>query len=178
MPSISYAITACNEHDELERLLDQLDEFIKKEDEILVQLDTIATKQVKKVAEKYNIGTDYGYHRIICNLNNNFDSFKNNLKAHCSKDYIFFIDADEYLSKNLITALSGLLNINSEIEMYIVPRVVEINKVNWPDYQTRIIKNLQSIEWENGRLVGAKTISYLPHDNEDWALYHSKIIKH
>jgi len=32
MPSISYAITTCNEHVELERLLDQLHEHIRPED--------------------------------------------------------------------------------------------------------------------------------------------------
>ena len=55
MKTISYAITACNEHVELERLLDQLNEHIRPEDQITVQLDTTATDEVKKVAEKYNV---------------------------------------------------------------------------------------------------------------------------
>ena len=40
IPSISYAITACNEHVELDRLLSQLTEHIRPEDEIIVQMDT------------------------------------------------------------------------------------------------------------------------------------------
>ena len=51
MPSISYAITACNEHVELERLLDLLNEYIRPEDEIILQLDTTATNEVKKIAD-------------------------------------------------------------------------------------------------------------------------------
>ena len=43
MPSISYAITACNEHVELERLLEQLDNNIRDTDEVVIQLDTTAT---------------------------------------------------------------------------------------------------------------------------------------
>ena len=39
MPSISYAITACNEHVELDRLLKQLTEHIRSEDEIVVTDD-------------------------------------------------------------------------------------------------------------------------------------------
>ena len=45
MVSISFAITACNEHVELERLLDQLNSSIRPEDEIVVQLDTTATEE-------------------------------------------------------------------------------------------------------------------------------------
>ena len=51
MPTISYAICTHNEHVELERLLDQLNEHIRPEDEIIVQLDNTATDEVKKVAE-------------------------------------------------------------------------------------------------------------------------------
>ena len=55
MTTISFAITAWNEHVELERLLDQLVKIIKPEDEIMVQLDNTATPEVRKVAEKYNV---------------------------------------------------------------------------------------------------------------------------
>ena len=53
MPSISYAITACNEHEELERLLYQLDTNIRDIDEVVIQLDTTATEEVKEVCYKY-----------------------------------------------------------------------------------------------------------------------------
>jgi glycosyltransferase involved in cell wall biosynthesis len=183
MPSISYAITACNEHVELERLLDQLNEHIRPEDEIVVQLDSTYTPEVKAIADKYNVGTKYGYHRIIFGLNYDFASFKNNLKEHCSKDYIFFIDADEYLSDQLIENLSEVLELNPEIELYALPRIntVEgltqnhiqqwrwhVNEdgwVNYPDYQTRLIKNLPEIKWVgkvHERLVGSKINIALP----------------
>jgi len=53
MPSISYAITACNEHVELDRLLNQLSSSIRDEDEIVVQMDITATEEVKAVVNKY-----------------------------------------------------------------------------------------------------------------------------
>ena len=62
MTTISFAITACNEHIELERLLDQLVNIAKPGDEIIVQLDNIATPEVKKVAEKYNMVPPVEYH--------------------------------------------------------------------------------------------------------------------
>lgn len=183
MTTISFAISACNEHVELERLLDQLNEHIRPEDEILVQLDTTATAEVKAVAEKYNVGTKYSYHRIFFGLNNDFASFKNNLKEHCTKDYIFQIDADEYLSDQLIENIHQILELNPDIELYAIPRIntvegltqehiqkwgwkVDIDGwVNYPDYQTRLLKNIPEIKWVqrvHERLVGAKMSITLP----------------
>lgn len=195
MPTISYAITACNEHIELERLLDQLNEHIRLEDEIVVQLDTNCTIEVKQVAEKYNIGTLYEYHRIFYSLNGDFASFKNNLKQHCTRDYIFQIDADEYLSPSLLENLSEILKLNPEIELYAIPRINTVTGltqehiqkwgwfvnqdgwVNYPDYQTRILKNTPEIKWVNKvheRVVGAKNMVPLP---EGYDLIHPKTIE-
>ena len=177
MPSISYAITACNEYIELDHLLDQLTKQIRPEDEIIVQMDTTATDEVKAVVEKYNL-MSYFY-----SLNKDFASFKNNLKSLCTKDYIFQIDADEYLSEELLTYLPVILESNPDIEMFSVPRIntVEglteqhikqwgwnVNEkgwVNYPDYQNRILKNISTIHWVNKvheKLVGAMVTTAIP----------------
>lgn len=198
MSTISYAITACNEHVELEKLLDQINSIITTDDEVVLQLDTTATDEVKKVAEKYNVGTLYGYHRIYHSLNNNFAAFKNNLKEHCVKDYIFFIDADELLGQGLISDLKLILEDNPTVECYSVPRinrvegltdeyvqkwkwqVSEAGWVNYPDYQTRICKNAVHIGWTgkvHERLVGWKTGTHLPAEYPDYSLIHDKTIE-
>jgi len=195
MLRISYAITACNEHVELERLLDQLNDHIRPEDEIVLQLDSTATWEVKKVAEKYNVGAPYEYHRITYGLNNDFAAFKNNLKEHCTREFIIFIDADELLSEELILSLPGIVELNYDVDLFLVPRIntvkgltsEHINKwgwyvnekgwVNYPDYQTRIVKNSPKINWINKvheRLVGAERISTLP---EGYDLIHPKTIE-
>ena len=189
MPSISYAITACNEHVELDRLLSQLTEHIRPEDEIVVQVDITATEEVKNVIWKKGL-TVYSYP-----LNNDFASFKNNLKSLCAKDYIFQIDADEFLSEELIHYIDGILDENPEVEMFSVPRVntVEgltethikqwgwhVNQdgwVNYPDYQNRILKNKPEIHWVNKvheKIVGAMITCPLP---EGFDLYHFKTIE-
>jgi glycosyltransferase involved in cell wall biosynthesis len=195
MTTISFAITAWNEHVELERLLDQLVKIIKPEDEIMVQLDNTATPEVRKVAEKYNVGGKFEYHRIYFGLNGDFASYKNNLKKHCTRDWIFFIDADEYLSEGLSDSIHEILDANKGIvDVIAVPRIntVEgltrdhIDKwrwfvddngwVNYPDYQTRICVNKKDIEWKNKvheRLQGWKTIANLP---EGYELVHPKTI--
>jgi glycosyltransferase involved in cell wall biosynthesis len=190
MANISFAITAHNEHVELDRLLKQLTDNINSKDEIVVQLDTTATDEVVHVIEKYNLIKYY------FPLNNDFATFKNNLKSHCTKEWIFFIDADEYLSDNLLDYIHEILNANKGIvDVISVPRIntVEgltrehIDKwrwfvddngyVNYPDYQTRICANKKDIEWKNKvheRLSGWKTIANLPHGYD---LIHPKTIE-
>jgi hypothetical protein len=177
MPSISYAITACNEHVELDRLLNQLTEHIRPEDEIVVQIDITATNEVKDVVNKYKL-MNY-FHP----LNNDFSTFKNNLKGLCTKDYIFQIDADEYLSEELLTYLPTILEDNSNVEMFSVPRINTVEDlteqhikqwswrvdergwVNYPDYQNRIFKNKSEIHWINKvheKIIGAMSTAELP----------------
>jgi len=201
MPSISYAITACNEHVELERLLGQLNEHLRPEDEIVVQLDHGATKEVEKVAIKYNIGTKYDYHRVWYPLNNDFASFKNHLKGICKNDYIFQIDADEYLSDTLILNLPDILEINPEVDIYAVPRINTVEGltqehiqkwgwridergwVNYPDYQVRLCKNTPQFKWVgkvHERILGDDgfnaNVSFLP-TGYDLELIHPKTIE-
>jgi glycosyltransferase involved in cell wall biosynthesis len=188
---ISYAITAHNEAEELNRLLKQLTEGKESGDEILIQLDDKATDKVKFVVDSYPVRS------ITFPLNNDFAAFKNNLKDNCTGDYIFFIDADEYLSEHLLKLLKQVLESNSQVDCYGVPRVntvkglteehikkwgwiVKDDKINWPDYQTRICKNVPHIKWAgkvHERLQGWQVSSAFPADFEDWALYHPKTIE-
>ena len=130
-------------------------------------------------------------------LDKDFASQKNALIENCSGDYIFNVDADEIPHKNLINNLHTLLEGNSHVDVFYVPRVntVEgitqshINKwgwrvnekgwVNFPDPQMRIMKNISSIRWKNRVhevLRGQKTFVHLPHE-EEWSIYHHKDIK-
>jgi hypothetical protein len=98
-------------------------------------------------------------------LDKDFATFKNNLKNHCTKDYIFFIDADEYPTEHLLKLLKQVITANSGVECFALPRIntvkgltsEHINKwgwfindkgwINYPDYQTRICKNTPEIKW-------------------------------
>ena len=196
MISISYAITVCNEIDELTKLLNFLQLHIREEDEIVIQYDKDSvTKQVKdylEIVEKMHKN-----HTVISfPLNKDFASFKNNLKSHCTKDYIFQIDADEIPHEALIEYLPQVLETNP-VDVVFVPRVntVEgitqhhifkwgwrVNEkgwVNFPDYQMRIYKRTDEVQWMNKvheRITGYTTFSNFPAE-EHWSLYHPKDIK-
>ena len=187
MPSISYAVTACNEHRELSFLLELLRNNIREEDEIVIQLDIDnATKEVRTVANKYTAHP----------LNGDFATFKNHLNKFCTKDYIFQIDADEYPHTHLITNLGEILEYNQTIDVFLVPRINTVSGlteqhiqkwgwrvddkgwVNFPDYQWRIWKNNDKIKWINKvheRLDGFETYSVLPQI-EEYCLFHPKDI--
>jgi len=191
MATISFAITVHNEHEELDKLLQQLVKNIREEDEIVVQMDITATDEVKAVVNKYKL-MNY-FHP----LNKDFATFKNNLKSLCTKDWIFFIDADETLNYYFSKNIHEFLELNKGIvDLIAVPRVNKVNGltqshidkwrwfvddngwINWPDYQTRICANKPEIQWVNKvheRLTGFKTSAQLPA-LEEWSLTHIKDI--
>jgi glycosyltransferase involved in cell wall biosynthesis len=191
MATISFAITVHNEHEELDKLLQQLVKNIREEDEIVVQMDITATDEVKAVVNKYKL-MNY-FHP----LNKDFATFKNNLKSLCTKDWIFFIDADETLNYYFSKNIHEFLELNKGIvDLIAVPRVNKVNGltqahidkwrwfvddngwINWPDYQTRICANKPEIQWINKvheRLTGFKTSAQLPA-LEEWSLTHIKDI--
>ena len=193
---ISYAITVCNELDEVTELINQLLTFRRKEDEIVILFDKgngtaevwnriIELKEEKNVVYK------------AATFKNHFADWKNQLTEMCSGDYIFQIDADELPNENLINQLPAILESNEKIEVVLVPRintvegltqehivkwgwrVDEKGHVNFPDYQWRIWKNVPDINWKNKVhevLEGFNHYSTLPA-KEEYCLYHPKDIK-
>jgi hypothetical protein len=195
--SISYAVTVCNEIEEVKRLLDILFKNISENDEVVVLVDTKnGTPEVENYISSLTGTSNFKWAGVL--FNNDFASFKNKLKSLCTKDFIFQIDADETISEFMMEILPQVLNANPDLECASVPRIntVEgltqehINKwgwnvtangwVNFPDFQMRILKNIPEIKWINKvheKIVGYKTHAYLPYDQEEWCLQHPKTIE-
>ena len=170
--SISYAITACNEHIELKRLLDQLLSYIEDNDEIVVQLDTTATDEVISTVKEYFDRVTFTQY----SLNNDFASFKNNLKSNClisiSKNILklgtikngFFNPANyslgqrsqdllpNYFENGLIyiSHSNSILNENSIISGNILPYIV--------DHQFPIVDIDEEIDFVYGEFLFNKNI--------------------
>jgi hypothetical protein len=196
--NVTYAITVCNEHEEIMKLINFLHPRIKKDDEILIQYDEDGvTPQVKDYLNIIQQLHSSNVKVVGFPLNNDFASYKNNLKNHAKGIFIFQIDADEIPSEYIIENLSDFLEANKEVDLFFIPRINtvegltqehikkwgwQVNEngwVNFPDYQTRLYRRTSDIEWEgkvHERIKGYNTLSVLPAD-EDYCLYHHKQIE-
>ena len=192
---LSYAITVCNELQEITKLLNFLIKHRRKEDEIVILFDKKAgTPEVWSLLSELRREENILYYSAT--FKNHFADWKNKLTKYCSGDYIFQIDADEYPHESLISQLPVIIEANPDNEVYLVPRVNtvkglteshikkwgwRVNKkgwVNYPDYQWRVWKNKPEIKWKNKVhevLQGYKTYATLP-SMEGLSLYHPKEI--
>jgi len=188
---ISYAVTVCNELTEVKRLLTQLLAQKHSKDEVVVLYDNNGTKEVLDYLQ-----TVEGIKLVWDNFDGHFADWKNKLTALCTGDFIFQIDADEYLADECVDLMHQILESNPEVDLYFVPRIntvsglteehiqkwgwrVQNGRVNWPDYQTRIYRNNSGIKWKNKvheHIDGYKQYTVLPAVDE-LALIHPKTIE-
>ena len=191
---ISYAITVCNELEEVSRLLNFLYQYKRPIDEICVLLDKPKASQ-ELLDELYYWSSKDIIILKESTFQGHFADWKNELNEMCSGDYIFQIDADELPNKDLLNALPDILT-NSGSDVILTPRINIVegitpqhlqmwgwkqNDKGWvqfPDYQWRIFRNTPDIKWVNKLhevLDGYKTYAYLP-EFEEYSLYHYKHI--
>jgi glycosyltransferase involved in cell wall biosynthesis len=191
---ISYAITVCNELEEVKRLVNFLLSNKREEDEIVVLLDH---SNGKDEVYKYLLTLPEEVQCYRDEFKGHFADWKNLLTSYCTGDYIFQIDADEMISEDLIKGLPFILEQNPETDMYLVPRVNTVEGltqehiqkwgwklnekgwVNFPDFQMRIYKNDSNIKWKNKVhevLEGFKNYSAFPIEDEEFVIYHPKTI--
>ena len=193
---ISYAITVCNEFEEIQKLVNFLLLNKREEDEIIILFDyNNGTTEVLDFLKEKSVGEKIIFYKE--RFSNHFADWKNKLTEYCSGDYIFQIDADEIPHKLLMINLPIILENNPDHEVYLVPRVNTVEGlteshikkwgwqvndkgwVNYPDYQYRIWKNKPEIKWKNKVhevLEGHKNFTSLP-SQEELSLYHPKTIE-
>jgi len=192
---ISYAVTVCNEFVEIQKLIPFLLKHKRSEDDIVVLYDSKnGNKRIEEFLRAKSINAEFQWFKD--EFDGHFADWKNKLNSFCGGDYIFQIDADEIPNEVLIENLPEILKGN-DVDVILVPRVNTVEGltdehiqkwrwnvdekgwVNWPDFQYRIYRNSDNINWKNKVhevLDGFRTISHLPMD-EDLALYHPKKIE-
>ena len=187
---ISFAITVCNELEEIKRLVPFLLEHKRSEDEIVILYD-----EQNGNSEVIDFLTTFDVNLHKNSFEGNFADWKNKLNSYCTGDYIFQLDADEMISEYLIKSLSSILELNPKIDLIWVPRIntVEgitqehINKwgwhvneygyINFPDMQGRIYK--KNMGWYgkvHEKIVGGQKFSALPVE-ELYCIKHPKTIE-
>jgi glycosyltransferase involved in cell wall biosynthesis len=198
---LSFLITVHNEDDSLNRLLTQLSKY-KQDDpecEIIILDDHSDNPRTKEVFESFKDYITIHQHY----LNRDFGGHKQYGNTLCSGDYIFQVDSDELFSDDLLWNMKALIKSNSDVDLFMIPRVNTIEglkqehvmkwgwrvsnfgegsppMINWPDFQFRLYRNAPHIKWErplHELVVGADKVTYLPHEDSTWALFHPKTIE-
>ncbi len=183
---VSFAITTHNEGECISKLLSQLQEHIEDQatgDEIVILDDFSEDPDTVYRLENYSSLPYVHFHRRA--LKRNFGAQKNHLNSLCSGDYIFQIDADEYLAPGLLENLHEILAGNDRVDLFYVPRVntVEgltqehidqwgwnVNQhgwVMWPDYQTRLYRMTRKFCGPERSMKGSQGLTRL-HIYRKW----------
>ena len=119
---ISYAITVKDEFVEIQKLVNFLRENKRQQDEIVILYDQKnGNEEIATWLTKQNKYPNVQFWRGF--FDGHFADWKNKLTEYCDGDYIFQIDADEMPHKSLIEKLPILLEHNSAVELYAIPRV-------------------------------------------------------
>lgn len=192
---LSYAITVCNEHVEIQKLVTFLLDNKREQDEIVITFDSKnGSKSVEDYLRTKSVNGEFNWHPF--DFSGNFSDLKNYTKSMCSGDYIFHLDADEIPHETLMEQLPQILEIN-DVDLIWLPRVNTVDGiteehiqkwgwkvsekgwVNYPDYQARVFRNTEEIKWIKSVheiISGASNFSHLP-PYEELSLIHHKTIQ-
>jgi glycosyltransferase involved in cell wall biosynthesis len=196
-PFISYLVTTKNTGFELQFLLERLYKYGQNNECIILDdhSDDPVTLQVLN-----NVSNNSFFKVHKHKLDRNYSEHKNYGKSQCQGEYIFQIDDDELPSEILLESLKELIELNSTVELFWIPRINDFKGVNpqnaaqwgwkltpyedrlivnWPDPQGRLFKNTPHIEWKrrlHEKVEGSKTHVHLPYEYE-FALLHNKTIE-
>ncbi len=136
MGKLSVVISAFNEASRIEKCL-QATSFA---DEVIV-VDNSSTDDTAKIARKFTKKIYKRPNNPMLNVNKNYGFSK------ATGDWILSLDADEVVTPDLIAEISQVINKNSNINGYWIPRKNIIfgkwiqNSIWWPDYQLRLFRN-------------------------------------
>jgi len=189
---LSYLVTCHNETSSLDKLLSKLVQNKKDNHEIVLLDDYSDNPETLGIIQKYKEKTSFHQHR----LDRNYGAHKNYGIEQCKGNWIFQLDGDEYPTDLLLENIDVVLESNADNEVLWLPRlnyfvgVTELDvktwgwnyqdgMINFPDYQSRIYRNLSHIRYErrlHEKVEGFKSYTFVP-PQKDYAIVHEKTIE-
>lgn len=189
---LSYLVTSHNEEECLEKLLNKLTSFKKDNHEIILLDDYSDNKKTVSIIESFK-------DKVILHqkkLDRDYGAHKNYGISLCKGKWVFQIDADECPTDLLLENINEILEANDSNEAIWLPRLNYFHGVtqqdimmwgwqyndgmiNFPDYQSRLYKNLPHIKYErrlHEKVEGYKSYVFIPVQ-KDIALIHEKTIE-
>lgn len=189
---LSYLITSHNETTSLDKLLNKLVKSKKENHEIVLLDDYSDNKETLNIIEKFKNNINFYQKK----LDRDYGAHKNYGISLCNGKWIFQIDADEYPTDLLLENINEILYTNDSNESIWLPRLnyfqgvtqqdimmwgwnYNDEMINFPDYQSRLYKNLPHIRYErrlHEKVEGYKSYVFIPPQKEI-ALVHEKTIE-
>ncbi|OEK66925.1 hypothetical protein AST00_07255 [Staphylococcus equorum] len=125
-PNISFLIIVKNEERVIKRCINSILNNMKNTDEIII-VDTGSSDKTLEIINSFN---KENIKVFEFNWNNDFSEARNFAKVHAKKDWVFFIDADEYLVEDVIKELKKYICILEKSErknIFINPTIINTN---------------------------------------------------
>ncbi len=183
---LSYLVTCHNETDSLEKLLSKLIEYKKDNHEIVLLDDYSDNPETLEIIQKFKEKVNFQQHKLD----------KNYGIELCEGEWIFQLDGDEVPTDTLMENIDVILESNSTNEVIWLPRLnyfigvtdedvkmwgwrLYEGIINFPDYQSRIYRNLLHIRYErrlHEKVEGFKSYVFIP-PQKDIAIIHEKTIE-
>lgn len=189
---LSYLVTCHNETSSLDKLLSKLIQNRKDNHEIILLDDYSDNQTTLEIIQKYKESVVFHQHK----LERNYGAHKNYGVEQCKGRWIFQIDGDECPTDLLLENIDLMLESNESNEVIWLPRMnffigvtqndanqwgwrLHDGMVNFPDYQSRIYKNLSHIRYQrrlHEKVEGFKSYTFVPPQT-DYAIIHEKSIE-
>ncbi len=131
--NISGAMVVYNEDKVVRKALECLKKFT---DEIIV-FDSFSTDKTMDILKEFNC-------KIFQHEFDNHRDQKNRAIEKCEKDWIFLLDADEYLDDKLLSNIQNLINNKDGIDCFALPRKNYLDgdgPHGYPDIQSRLFRS-------------------------------------
>lgn len=192
---LTYGILVKDELDYLQKLLPSILEYKHSDDKVIVLIDEIKTPRALQ-----DYLTQFPSVRVESYLfQRDFSAMRNHLKGLCETEWMFQIDCDEIPHKKLTSNLHQFLqDCDVNVDAVSVPRIntyegmteefIEENYLNavkndedwyfWPDYQARICRCKDKINWKGDiheGLTGFNELISLVAEEENALLHHKSL---
>lgn len=189
---LSYLVTCHNETSSLDKLLSKLVQNKKDNHEIILLDDYSDNQTTLEIIQKYKESVVFHQHK----LERNYGAHKNYGIEKCKGQWIFQLDGDECPTDLLLENIDIVLESNEANEVIWLPRMnffigvtqndadqwgwrLHDGMVNFPDYQSRIYRNLSHIRYQrrlHEKVEGFKSYTFVP-PQKDYAIIHEKSIE-
>lgn len=187
---INIVVTTCGEP-ETYFLLQSLSKKIGNSDRYNLLCLKDSTRDIKVYDDLFDVD---GVQFFLSPMNGDFSTFRNSIHTAIDVgDWVFFVDADETISNNMINNLPPVLDMNSGVGMFQLPRnnyvsgitdeyinmvgwrKDDFGRINYPDWQGRIYKYEDGVKWKNKVHEVLTGVSSYAKLRQKWAhLEHNK----